>query len=380
MRCALFYHSFISDWNHGNAHFIRGIARELITLGNEVILYEPEDGWSRNNLIKNHGTGIIGEYYQFFPQLHSRLYRHETLDLDKALDGCDLVIVHEWNDAELVRKIGEHRKLNTGYKLLFHDTHHRSVTAPESIGSYDLRWYDGVLAFGKIIAELYLKQGWIQRAWVWHEAADTYIFTPRFAETHQGDIVWIGNWGDDERSREIQEYFIEPVKRLRLKSSVYGVRYPETALKLLEKSLIAYNGWIPNYRVPEIFSLYTFTIHIPRRPYAAMLPGIPTIRVFEALACAIPLISAPWDDAEGLFDPQKDYVLVRNGVQMKNAMRTMVHDREYASTIADHGMKTIQSRHTCKHRVDELYRIAQRIGVKIDTIPSQINGEYHTPR
>ena len=43
------------------------------------------------------------------------------------------------------------------------------------------------------------------------------------------------------------------------------------------------------------------TVHVPRRPYVDALPGIPTIRVFEALACGIPLVSAPWRDEEGLF-------------------------------------------------------------------------------
>ena len=30
MKFVLFYHSFASCWNHGNAHFLRGVARELI--------------------------------------------------------------------------------------------------------------------------------------------------------------------------------------------------------------------------------------------------------------------------------------------------------------------------------------------------------------
>ena len=29
MRTVIFCHSLISDWNHGNAHFLRGIAGEL---------------------------------------------------------------------------------------------------------------------------------------------------------------------------------------------------------------------------------------------------------------------------------------------------------------------------------------------------------------
>ena len=43
MRFVLFYHSLLSDWNHGNAHFLRGIAGELQHRGHEVVVYEPRD-------------------------------------------------------------------------------------------------------------------------------------------------------------------------------------------------------------------------------------------------------------------------------------------------------------------------------------------------
>src|SRR5437870_3801939 len=89
MRVALFCHSLLSDWNHGNAHFLRGGGR------------------------------------------------------------C---------------------------ALLFHDTHHRSVTRPEEIARFDLSAYDGVLAFGESLREGYVAGGWGRRAWTWHEAADTSTF------------------------------------------------------------------------------------------------------------------------------------------------------------------------------------------------------------
>ena len=48
-------------------------------------------------------------------------------------------------------------------------------------------------------------RGWARRAWTWHEAADTRVFRP-LAEPRapRGDLVWIGNWGDDERTAELQ--------------------------------------------------------------------------------------------------------------------------------------------------------------------------------
>ena len=59
LRVALFYHSLVSDWNHGNAHFLRGIASELQARGHEVRIFEPEDGWSRSNLLQECGEQAI---------------------------------------------------------------------------------------------------------------------------------------------------------------------------------------------------------------------------------------------------------------------------------------------------------------------------------
>ena len=73
-----------------------------------------------------------------FPGLRSTTYDLATLDLDRALDGADLVIVHEWNDHDLVARIGRKRANGGRFHLLFHDTHHRSVTDPKSMAAYDL--------------------------------------------------------------------------------------------------------------------------------------------------------------------------------------------------------------------------------------------------
>ena len=170
--------------------------------------------------------------------------------------------------------------------------------------------------------------------------------------------MWIGNWGDGERTHEIREFLIEPVKALHLKARVYGVRYPQHALDELAEAGIEYGGWLPNYRVPEIFARYRITVHIPRRPYVESLPGIPTIRPFEALSCAIPLVSASWSDTEGLFRSGLDFLFARDGGEMASHLEMLLDDRELAADIAHNGLERIRSRHTCGHRIDELLAIA----------------------
>ncbi|HEY8469163.1 MAG TPA: glycosyltransferase [Longimicrobiales bacterium] len=356
MRVVLFCQSLISDWNHGNAHFLRGIVAEMQARGIAVDVYEPEDGWSLRNLIAECGPDAIARFHRIFPRLHSTRYRLETLDLERVLDGADLVLVHEWSDPELVRRVGALRR-QANFRLLFHDTHHRAVTDRASMEAYDLRHYDGVLAFGAVIRDLYLERGWARAAWTWHEAADTRVFRPVPREEREGDLVWIGNWGDEERTAELRRFLIEPVRELGLEARVYGVRYPEEARRLLADAGIGYGGWLPNDRVPAVFAAFDVTVHVPRRPYVEALPGIPTIRVFEALACGIPLICSPWEDAEGLFTPGADYLVARDGAEMRRLLRDVLEDRELAAELAAHGLRTILARHTCAHRVDELLRI-----------------------
>jgi spore maturation protein CgeB len=362
LRVVLFCHSLLSDWNHGNAHFLRGICTELLARGHAIAVYEPENAWSLENLVAEHGTAPLAGFAQAYPQLSSTRYRLDTLDLHAALDGADLVLVHEWNDHALVKRIGEHRHANPNYRLLFHDTHHRSVTEPQSMAAYDLRHYDGVLAFGGVIRDLYRRHGWAERAWTWHEAADPRVFKPYPDERPEGGLVWVGNWGDEERTAELHEFLLGPVRDLGLKARVHGVRYPEHALKSLAEAGIAYGGWLPNYEAPKVFARHAVTVHVPRRPYVQALPGIPTIRVFEALACGIPLVSAPWDDCEGLFEPGVDFLVARNGDEMRRHLRALVNEPALARALAEHGRRTVLARHSCSHRVDELMDIYAELG------------------
>ncbi|HVL66483.1 MAG TPA: glycosyltransferase [Vicinamibacterales bacterium] len=365
MRTVLFCHSLLSDWNHGNAHFLRGVVTELQARGHDVRVYEPRDAWSVLNLVADAGAAALDEVRTVYPSLECRRYDEATLDLDEALDGADLVLVHEWNTPALVQRIGRHRARGGRYALLFHDTHHRSVSAPQEMARYDLDAYDGVLAFGEVIRERYVANGWSRRAWTWHEAADARVFRPRADRSgtepgaYDHHLVWIGNWGDDERSQELRDFLIEPVRQLGLRARIHGVRYPDAAKAELAAAGIEYAGWLPNYRAPAVFARAAVTVHVPRRPYVEALPGIPTIRVFEALACGIPLVSCWWDDREGLFTRGRDYLSVRARADMTAALRAVLNDGGLAASLARHGRETILNRHTCAHRVEELLTIVE---------------------
>jgi spore maturation protein CgeB len=362
LRFRYFAHSWISDWNHGNAHFLRGLARELQRQGHEVRCYEQFGSWSLTSLVVNEGEKAqqaIEQFRREFPDLDVRLYEKDsnladTLKLE--LKGADIVVIHEWNDPEVVNTILA-LKRELGFAVLLHDTHHRAYTNPGELLRFQLQLFDGVLAFGEAIRRIYVEGFGIERAWTFHEAADIGHFAPR-QENHAFDLLWIGNWGDEERTRELKEFLIEPAAELRpLKTVVYGVRYPDEGKSALADAGIEFRGYISNLMAPEAYAKSALSLHIPRCLYANGLGGIPTIRVFEALACGAPLLCAPWEDAEHLFRPGEDFVITQSGQEMKQAIQWLLRDATARRQIAANGRETILRRHTCGHRAAQLVEI-----------------------
>jgi spore maturation protein CgeB len=364
MKFVFFVHSAVSDWNHGNAHFVRGLMSALARGGHEVVSYEPRGAWSVENLLRDYGVGAIVDFARAYPEIEVRSFDPASPslsgDLAEAVRGADVVLVHEWNDPHVVNAIPAAVRAAGGIAL-FHDTHHRPWSQPEAIARFDLAAYDGVLAFGDVLTDIYRDRFSVRRAWTFHEAADHIRFRPLDVEKTQ-DVAWIGNWGDEERTQELRDYWLGAAKRFpELKWIAHGVRYPEYALAELAEAGVEFRGWAPSLRVPEVFSRSRVTLHVPRRAYVQALRGIPTIRVFEALACGIPLVSAPWLDSEGLFRPG-DYVSVDSPNAMAEALHRLATDEDGRMRQAERGLETILARHTCEHRAAQLLGIVDELG------------------
>lgn len=362
----IFAHSWISDWNHGNAHFLRGLANQLQNLGHEVRCYEERDGWSMRNLAAESSDAAARALLDFrnaFPALDVRFYSNNAYLKEffgQELRDADVVIVHEWNTPEVVSAILA-QKAACRFRALFHDTHHRAYTNPGEMLRFPLAEFDGVLAFGEAIRVIYSQGFGVKRVWTFHEAADTAHFFPRDSQKDT-DVVWIGNWGDEERTRELEEFLIAPAAALpEHKFAVHGVRYPETAQEKLLKAGIEFRGYLPNLRARSMYSRSRVSLHVPRRFYANGLSGVPTIRVFEALACGSPLVCAPWKDSENLFRPGQDYICVPDKSALICELKRLLSDARARQQMAESGLQTIRTRHTCGHRAEQLVEICREL-------------------
>jgi spore maturation protein CgeB len=352
LRLRFFAHSWRSDWNHGNAHFLRGLVDQLRRNGHEVRCYESSDSWSFINLLQEPAAGkSLEDFRKAFRHLDVRSYSQRNFRefAEAELRDADVVVVHEWNSPQMVEAIlGLREKYH--FRALFHDTHHRSYTSAEEIRRLHPRRFDGVLAFGEAIRRIYLEAFGVPRCWTFHEAADTDRFFPR-PGNGTNEVNWIGNWGDEERTRELHEFLIGPLSTLtRSKAAVYGVRYPAHAKRRLQEAGIDYRGYLPNLSTPDVYRRSALTIHIPRRCYSNGLSGIPTIRMFEAFACGVPLVCSPWSDTEGLFSPGQDFITVPDGRAMRAEVAHLLHDERAREQLSAQALKTIRDRHTCRHR------------------------------
>ena len=358
-RIAYFAHSLRSDWNNGNAHFLRGLLRSLGELDHTVSIFEPESEWSLENLrSEERGEESLHQFASVYSDLNVIPYvpAIESTALSEQLSEIDIVILHEWNPPALAAMLLALRD-QLGFRLLFHDTHHRASSSPESIAALGIDRFDGILAFGESLRRIYAERFGMTRVWTLHEAADTSVFKPLPAAHKTNDVVWIGNWGDGERSAEIERFLLEPASALPdRRFAVYGVRYPENGLTALHKAGVSYCGYLPNLVAPHTYAAARLTLHIPRQQYTAAMAGIPTIRVFEALACGIPLVSAPWQDTEGLFRAG-DFLSVRDTDEMRRAIEYLLEDPDAAAAQAARGLETVLASHTCHHRAEQLTKL-----------------------
>jgi len=366
VRFVFFCHSLVSDWNHANAHFLRGVTSQLLATGHDVCVLESADNWSLRQLREQCGEGALKAFYATYPQLKSTFYDPLSLSLDDTLKDADVVVVHDRNHPALISRVGRHhRQAGSAYRLLFQDARHHATLASDDPRATLLEDYDGVLTSSDALKRSYEAFGWARKVWTWHEAADTRVFQPAAESGVRSlDVVWAGNWGNGEQASGLTEFLIEPVRMLGLHARIYGSGYPEKALRQLRAVGIDYSGWLANFCLPTMFAMGRVTVNVPRSLRRdGLVPTVPTMRVFEALACRIPLVTAPWDDLDGMFRPGYDFLVAHDCKEMQRHLTELLADADYAQQIAEQGYQTVLAKHTCAHRVEELLAICNSLGV-----------------
>jgi glycosyltransferase involved in cell wall biosynthesis len=355
MKYIFLYKSMFNGYNFSQAHFIRGVAEQLIGLGHDVDVFVPE---SPTEFMAS--EELASDDRNAF-SLQIRTYNLLHLKDSGLLDDADLVIVHHENKSELFDEVFALRK-NRRFKVFIHDSSSNHFDLKDSKNRNYAELADGVLVGAGYLISQYLAHTEQKHVFLWPNAVDSKVFFPSHETVPDMDFITLSNWNNGKKGEELMNYFINPAKKLNRLSTVVGVDYPAELVK--RNTHVDFKGFVPNIFVPKFMYRHKVFVHLPSKsPYD--ISHKPSPGIFEAMACGIPVISAPWDDSDCLFEEGIDYVLAKDEREMEKKLKELVLDRQKALEIARNAMRAINRKHTCRHRVKDLLEFCKQRGVSV---------------
>jgi nucleoside-diphosphate-sugar epimerase len=160
------------------------------------------------------------------------------------------------------------------------------------------------------------------------------------------DLTYLGTYSDD-RQPTLERLLIEPARRLpHLKFCVAGPQYPDTVAWPANVDRIEH---LPPSEHPQFYAAARFTLNITRADMIAA-GWSPSVRLFEAAACATPVISDKWDGLEGFLEPDREIIPAD---ATEDVLKRLTSNSDF-SVIGRAARKRILSAHTASHRAEEL--------------------------
>ena len=346
MRIVFLGLSITSSWGNGHATNYRALVRELSARGHDVLFCErdvpwyaaqrdlPEPPWGRTSL------------YGSLDDLAER-HTEDVAGADLVVVGSyvpDGVAVAEWalDTASGATAFYDIDTPVTLGKLRRGD--HEYLT-PELIGRYDL-----YLSFtGGPILELLEDEYGARRAVAFYCLVDPEAYRPPAAPAPvRWDLGYLGTYSDD-RQPALERLLLEPARRLPEASfAVAGPQYPESI------------GWPANVeRIdhlapadhPSFYASQRFTLNVTREEMRAA-GWSPSVRLFEAAACGVPVISDRWPGLDSIFAIGEE-ILVADSVDEAIAFLAEAEEEE-GREIGARARRRVLAEHTAEHRCDQL--------------------------
>jgi spore maturation protein CgeB len=342
-RLVVFGLSITSSWGNGHATTYRGLLREFARRGHEVLFVERELPWyAENRDLPNPD----------FCQV--RLYRslEELRDLPELLVGADLAIVGSYVPDGIA--VGQWVRERAGCPVAFYDIDTPVTVARLERGDCDyvdaesIARYDAYLSFsgGPILRRLEREFG-SPLALPLYCSLDPNLYYPESTEADL-DLGYMGTYSDDRQP---------PLERLMLNAArrwpegrfmVAGPQYPDTI------------EWPPNvaremHLAPRdhraFYNRQRYTLNITR---ADMIRAgwSPSVRLFEAAACGVPIISDSWPGLDEFFVPGEEILISAGPEDTLRYLREVPEPERRA--IGERARERVVARHTAAHRAEEL--------------------------
>ena len=333
-----------SSWGNGHATTYRGLVRELVKNGYNVLFLERDMPWYANNR-------------DLVPSSYGRIELYGSIDelkneYKKAIASADLVIVGSYIPegilvSDWITKVAKgviaFYDIDTPVTISRLAQNNCDYLIPQLIPQFDL-----YLSFaGGPILDLLKKFYGAPLVKPFFCSVDPESYYP---DTHKikYDLGYMGTFSAD-RQEALDSLMFEPARKMEKGQFVVaGPLYPD---KQLWPSNVNHIDHVAPSDHRDFYCSQRFTLNLTR---ADMVKAgyAPSVRLFEAAACAIPIISDYWDGLDSLFSINDEILLSKNSEQTLDYLKNITDHERVA--IGNRARKKVLDNHTAATRVKEL--------------------------
>ncbi|WP_274425844.1 CgeB family protein [Chelativorans sp. YIM 93263] len=343
--------SLSSSWGNGHATTYRALLRGLHAEGHQVLFLERDVPWYAN-------SRDLPE-----PDFCRLAYYRALEDLDRfipAIRNADAVIVGSYvpEGVDVIDRV-----LDIGPRLMcFYDIDTPVTLAALERGEEDflarrqMPLLDVYFSFsgGKVLDRLENDFG-VQRAEALYCSVDADAYAPT-GEAQIWDLGYLGTYSPD-RQPTLERLLIEPARRLpQCRFVIAGAQYPDDIEWPENVERISH---LPPEEHASFYSRQRFTLNVTREDMVKA-GWSPSVRLFEAAACAAPVISDRWEGLEEIFPDGEAILIADDSDTVVKALTEMPEKIRQAKGRAAH-TRVIRS-HIGKVRARELVRVLLEAG------------------
>jgi spore maturation protein CgeB len=336
--------SITSSWGNGHATNYRALVRELVARGHDVLFLERDVPWyaAHRDLPRP-------------PWGETALYGSpdELRDVHgAAVGGADAVIVGsyvpdgidvgEWVVAT-ARGLPVFYDIDTPVTLAALERGECAYLTPELVRAYRLYLsFTGGPTLERIEDEL-----GSPCARAFHCLVDIDAY-PRLDVARRWDLGYLGTYSDD-RQPALERLLIEPARRdPQLRCVVAGPQYPE---QIEWPANVERIDHLPPAEHPAFYAAQRFTVNVTRADMVAA-GWSPSVRLFEAAACGVPVISDGWAGLDTFFVPGKEILVAHEPDDVLVALASTSENARDA--IGGAARERVLAEHSAQHRATEL--------------------------
>ena len=353
MKIVIFGLSITSSWGNGHATTFRALARALHDRGHRVVFFEKNVEWYGSNRDLPAPEFCDLRLYDDWKTAVATV-RHELADTDVAIVGSYFP-----DGIRAANEVFESRvAVKTFYDI---DTPITIATLRDKGDTEYLRGdqvagYDVYFSFtgGPMLREIEERFGARMAVPLYCsfdlEKYRKYPISKRYAS----EMSYMGTYAPD-RQPKLEEFLCGAARRMpESKFLVAGPQYPKNVKWPVNVRRIMHLN--PRWH-PHLYSSSKITLNVTRRDMV-MAGYSPSVRLFEAAACAAPIVSDNWPGLETFFTPGTEILLPTSAEDIVGYLRE--HDPKELARIGEAAQSRVLSEHTSTRRAEEFERFVER--------------------